>query len=183
MPRTLGSVSLLSVSGSEVAMSRLIYGILRQRATSRLELPAGPEGSPISLIAAHGIAAASAPIGHCPSTADLPAVLAFARVVRLIHSQCAILPARFGSCFASEAELKEMMACRAAPFRVGLDAVEGCEEMSLKAELGTNGIAIEQARDESQSRAGPEAAAASSRLAGSVRSGKEYMTRLRARHD
>ena len=63
-------------------------------------------------------------------------MLAFARVVSLLHSQCTILPARFGSCFPSEAKLEETIACRAASFRAGLDAIEGCEEMGLRAAMG-----------------------------------------------
>ena len=126
-------------------MMQFVYGFVREQAASSLELVPAPERSPISMIAAHGIAAASVPLTECPSTSDLPSVLAFARVVSMLHSQCTILPARFGSCVPSEAKLEEMMACRAASLRAGLDAIEGCEEMGLRAAWSTSGIAAERA--------------------------------------
>ncbi len=164
-------------------MKQLVYGFVREQVASGLELAPGPEESPISMITAHGIAAASAPLTQCPSTSDLPSVLAFARVVSMLHSQCTTLPARFGSCVPSEAKLEEMMACRAASFRAGLDAIEGCEEMGLRAAWSTSAIAAEHAHGKFASHLASETAAVLSPRTGCAGTGSDYMARLRARHD
>ena len=133
MPRALATVSFLSFTGSSSVMIHLIYGIIRDQGASGPPFPVGPDGSPVAVVATEGIAAASAAVRQCPSSSELASVLAFAHVVSALHSQCAVLPMRFGSCVNSLPELTEMLTLRAATFRTALDVIEGCEEMGLRA--------------------------------------------------
>ena len=143
MPRAVATLSFLPFPGSDATMNRLIYGIVREPESARLEFPTGPDGSPVTLVVVKGIAAASAAVVQCPSTSELTSVLAFAQVISALHGQCAVLPMRFGSCAASLETLTEMLALRVATFRAALDRIDGCEEMSLRAVWNVAGARTE----------------------------------------
>ena len=183
MPRALATVSFLSFTGSSSVMIHLIYGIIRDQGASGPPFPVGPDGSPVAVVATEGIAAASAAVRQCPSSSELASVLAFAHVVSALHSQCAVLPMRFGSCVNSLPELTEMLTLRAATFRTALDVIEGCEEMGLRAVWNAPDIAPNEPHRIAVSHGGVEVPPRALPSPGIPGSGAEYLARLRARYD
>ena len=76
-----------------------------------------------------------------------------------------------------------MLERRAMTFLAALDAIEGCEEMGLRAVWGTPRINSERQRGQIASGAAPETLAGLAPVPSPARSGKEYMARLRARQE
>ena len=144
MPRTVGSVSLLSVPGSDFIMRRSYMVSFASKRRQASNSPAGAEGSPISMVTAHGIAAASAPLSAVPVVLGPPfgAGVRTGRfhVALAMHDPAGTL--RLLRPLRGQARGNDRVP--GGTFRAGLDAIEGCEEMGLRAAWSASAIAAER---------------------------------------
>lgn len=113
-------------------MKYLLYAILRESATWPVPLPAGLDGEPVRLIAAHGLVAACSGLTDSPAGTDVPCLLAYARTIEQLARRGDALPMRFGCLLESEDQVLVLLCRRQADFRTALDTVGGCAEMGIR---------------------------------------------------
>ena len=120
-------------------MKCLPYCILRQAARVAHLSPAGIDGKPVSIVVGDRLAAACSLVADAYATATLPRATAYARVVEALHSNCTVLPMRYGCILESEARLVALLRERHAEFHASLDRLEGCVEMGVRLLLCQSG--------------------------------------------
>lgn len=107
-----------------------LYGLLAEPPPG--PMPVGLAGEPLRLVSCEGVLAAVGEVREGPAL-DAAALGAHdAAVRRLAAASSALLPARFGSLASSEGQLCEALRPRATALRAALEAVRGCEQMTLR---------------------------------------------------
>ena len=167
MPRTMASVSLLSLPGSGSVMTASFMASSVHERRSRLDLPRGRKVAPSPSSQCRASQRRRPPSAMPVAFGSHFGDSAFAQVVSLLHAKCTVLPARFGSCCSFRGDAQgNARAAGCTSFLAALDAIEGCEEMGLRAVWGTLRIARNEPRRQIASngpRAEPMAASAPAR--------------------
>lgn len=116
-------------------MSCLVYAIVFSRSQScvdaPLSLPRGVGGVPVSLIEDGRLAAAVATLGAAAVTPTLGSVMAYAKVVEVLHASRAVVPMRYGCVLDSEADVIHLLHARSDEYAAALRELEGCVEMGI----------------------------------------------------
>jgi hypothetical protein len=95
-------------------------------------LPAGLGGESLRLVSCDGIVAVVGEVEATPAL-DSTALKGHDAAVRALASiSAALLPARFGSLMADDGQLRESMRPQVPALREALEAVRGCDQMTLR---------------------------------------------------
>lgn len=95
-------------------------------------LPAGLAGEALRLVPCDGILAAVGDVAIAPGADGATLTAHDAAVRRLAAISSALLPARFGSVTEDDRQLGEALRARVPALRDALDAVRGCDQMTLR---------------------------------------------------
>lgn len=121
-------------------MSCLVYGIVfsqpQSRADAPLSLPPGVGGTPVGLIEGGDLAAAVATIDSAALTPTVGSVMAYAKVVEVLHADRAVLPMRYGCVLGGEAAVIQLLHARGETYAEVLRGLEGCVEMGIRMLVG-----------------------------------------------
>jgi hypothetical protein len=150
-----------------------VYAVLAE--TPEGPLPEGLAGERLRLVSCGGVLAAVGEVAGAPPL-DAEALRAHDRTVReLAAGSFGLLPARFGSLSSDEASLCASLQAHQAALRSALDAVRGCEQMTLRM-WWSEGGPPERVPDEAL----PESSLAD---AGAAGPGRRFLEARRARWD
>ena len=113
-------------------MKRLLYCAFL--GGGRRELPAlrGVDGRPVTPVCHRGLCAATSPVEEAPLISTVERIIAYEEVVEALFAERTVVPMRFGSILASEAEVARHLQERAAEFRAQLRELSGCAEMGIR---------------------------------------------------
>ena len=95
-------------------------------------LPSGLAGEPLRLVSCDGVLAAVGDVEEAPALEGSSLRAHDAAVRRLADVVPALLPARFGSLAGDERQLCEAIRPRVPALRAALEAVRGCDQMTLR---------------------------------------------------
>ncbi|MBI5789448.1 MAG: GvpL/GvpF family gas vesicle protein [Candidatus Schekmanbacteria bacterium] len=92
----------------------------------------GVGGEPVFYIAHGGLSAAVSQINSQEAIPDIPRICAYNQVVTYFHNNRAVIPMRYGSLFAQEAQVVRFLEAHSEQFKSLIQKLTGCEEMGIR---------------------------------------------------
>jgi hypothetical protein len=116
----------------------------------------GIDGKPVFFVAAANLCALASTIQGAPDANNMSQMVSYHQVVEQAHRQDTIVPMRFGSVFAGEAEVQRFLMKNSERFLLLLHELRGCTEMGIRLEITEKKTPVSDGA--AQGRVSPEAA-------------------------
>jgi hypothetical protein len=113
-------------------VKRLLYCVFFGGGRRKLPAPPGVDGRPVTPVCHRGLCAVSSEVEDGPLASTVERILAYEGVVEAFFAERTVVPMRFGSILASEAEVARHLEERASDLRAQLRDLSGCAEMGIR---------------------------------------------------
>lgn len=155
-------------------MKILLYCIVSSVAPGLPATLAGVDSEPVSVVEGNGVAAAISKVEHGPDhLLTIPQVLAYEKVIELLHHQGSVIPMRYGCLFDNTQQIVRLLAERGDEYHSLLEHIGSCVEMGIRVLIdGTTECTDPESLPESNEPKSPSAPS----------NGCEYLATLRLKH-
>ncbi len=127
-------------------MRHLVYCVLRAHPPWRGRLPAGVEGTAVSLVTEDELAVAVSRGPGAGGAPDVARATVYADVIAALSERRTVLPVRYGCLLPSRTQVRAFLQVRRAEFATLLDQLDGCVEMGVRVLPGTAGCSAGERR-------------------------------------
>ena len=117
-------------------MAYLLYGIMKEPVAAEINGNlTGVKGKPVIFIVAHGLCAAVSELDVEEGAPLVAELLAYAKVVEVIHCRQAVVPMRYGSFLNGIPAIRDILQERQGQYDILLAELNGCVEMGIRINL------------------------------------------------
>ena len=116
------------------AMSFLLYCIFQTRMNQEPPHLSGANNIwPVLFITANNLSAAVSRVGRSDLTPDTSRMLAYEKIIALLHRDFTVIPMRYGCVLEEESQIIRLLESRCEAYTALLSELEGCVEIGIRA--------------------------------------------------